>query len=332
LIQEPAFLFERILEQKINESRSFNSSFNSEHPTLYLSPSFWLSFRQFEIFDGHPTGVFAHYYLIMILNAFCSTQSNGLIMKEPETSLDCSPAISFTKECTRDYLKKNYPDKKFIQTLLLKGCSITYTEKSELSYMVRQRLITAKLSENVHSWHHSSGQSIALKNNSTLIQASEAARATDDVYEDEIQNALRINVEEDQDQSKSMPRPFNYEAANLILIALFSILAIIWSFKIRYRQFMADSTIALLPSMPRISDDCKTKSKSGFKITAINFSRYIASVHIAANHLQNKGFALNKSNQTFTYAITWGYTWVPFFFILSGFVLTYVQVSSTLTD
>jgi peptidoglycan/LPS O-acetylase OafA/YrhL len=63
-------------------------------------------------------------------------------------------------------------------------------------------------------------------------------------------------------------------------------------------------------------------------ITTLNFCRYIASIHIVAGHLYNKGYSLipNQLNHpifaTLRRILPWGYTWVPFFFTLSGFVLT----------
>ena len=56
---------------------------------------------------------------------------------------------------------------------------------------------------------------------------------------------------------------------------------------------------------------------------AINGARMLASVHIVLGHLYQMN-ALPGS----TYIISWGFTWVPWFFMLSGFVLTHARLKS----
>ena len=56
---------------------------------------------------------------------------------------------------------------------------------------------------------------------------------------------------------------------------------------------------------------------------ALGFARFIASIHIVVGHLYAKG-ALQDSIYLFKY----GFTWVPWFFMLSGFVLTHARLTS----
>jgi len=65
------------------------------------------------------------------------------------------------------------------------------------------------------------------------------------------------------------------------------------------------------------------QTNDALRIESIVFSRYISSVHVVAGHIQQKGVTLLPLPK---HVISWGFTWVPFFFMLSGFVLTYVKV------
>lgn len=55
---------------------------------------------------------------------------------------------------------------------------------------------------------------------------------------------------------------------------------------------------------------------------AVGAARFLASVHIVAGHLFAKGELPN------VYLFSWGFTWVPWFFMLSGFVLTHARLVS----
>ena len=55
--------------------------------------------------------------------------------------------------------------------------------------------------------------------------------------------------------------------------------------------------------------------------TALDFPRFLAALHIAAYHL----VAGVQPRDEMHNAIKWGFTWVPYFFVLSGFVSTLAQ-------
>ena len=65
---------------------------------------------------------------------------------------------------------------------------------------------------------------------------------------------------------------------------------------------------------------------SSLRIDSLAFSRYIASVHVVAGHLHARGFSMTTAT-LLQPALPWGFTWVPFFFMLSGFVLAHVKVA-----
>ena len=52
----------------------------------------------------------------------------------------------------------------------------------------------------------------------------------------------------------------------------------------------------------------------------------MASVHIVAGHLYQKSATPNA------YIFSWGYTWVPWFFMLSGYVLMHARLNSRTPD
>eukprot|EP00542_Grammatophora_oceanica_P010719 CAMPEP_0194043410 /NCGR_PEP_ID=MMETSP0009_2-20130614/15043_1 /TAXON_ID=210454 /ORGANISM="Grammatophora oceanica, Strain CCMP 410" /LENGTH=2015 /DNA_ID=CAMNT_0038687603 /DNA_START=1 /DNA_END=6048 /DNA_ORIENTATION=+ len=55
---------------------------------------------------------------------------------------------------------------------------------------------------------------------------------------------------------------------------------------------------------------------------SLGMARLFASVHIVLGHLYAKGVVAN------VYFFGWGYTWVPWFFMLSGYVLTHARLNS----
>ena len=72
----------------------------------------------------------------------------------------------------------------------------------------------------------------------------------------------------------------------------------------------------------RDSPGKKPPMKKAEHMTALGVVRFVASIHIVVGHLTTAG----KLRPT--YLSSWGFTWVPFFFVLSGFVLTYARLAS----
>lgn len=62
------------------------------------------------------------------------------------------------------------------------------------------------------------------------------------------------------------------------------------------------------------------------RFLGLNAVRLAASIHIVLGHLQKQG-ALRRSVGG-VYVLRWGFTWVPWFFMLSGFVLTHARMKS----
>ena len=58
-------------------------------------------------------------------------------------------------------------------------------------------------------------------------------------------------------------------------------------------------------------------------LKSIGVARFLASQHIVIGHLYAKGATSN------TYFFSFGFTWVPWFFLLSGFVLTHARMNSS---
>ena len=67
------------------------------------------------------------------------------------------------------------------------------------------------------------------------------------------------------------------------------------------------------PNVPRTRADF---------LPAIGFARYLASLHIVVGHLDAKG------ELPVSYFAGWGFTWVPWFFMLSGFILCHIRLGS----
>ena len=65
---------------------------------------------------------------------------------------------------------------------------------------------------------------------------------------------------------------------------------------------------------------------TGERLTSLGPARFMASMHIVAGHLYQKS-AIGPM-----YLLSWGYTWVPWFFMLSGYVLMHARLNSRSPD
>ena len=83
---------------------------------------------------------------------------------------------------------------------------------------------------------------------------------------------------------------------------------------------------AALSHLPE--DPCQSRrgtlaeAPQGEHLDGINMARLLASFHIVVGHLYAKGAVDN------VYFFSWGYTWVPWFFMLSGYVNTHARLNS----
>ena len=66
----------------------------------------------------------------------------------------------------------------------------------------------------------------------------------------------------------------------------------------------------------------KNTKKRQQRFSGLDGARLVASVHIVLGHGYQQGAFRG------VYFFAWGYTWVPWFFMLSGFVLAHVQLYS----
>eukprot|EP00958_Prasinococcus_capsulatus_P016383 scaffold1809_cov386-Prasinococcus_capsulatus_cf.AAC.12 len=65
--------------------------------------------------------------------------------------------------------------------------------------------------------------------------------------------------------------------------------------------------------------------KKAERLGALGLARQLASIHIVLGHLHNKDCEAIAD----VYLFNWGFTWVPWFFMLSGFVLTHARIASS---
>ncbi|KAK3259199.1 hypothetical protein CYMTET_31793 [Cymbomonas tetramitiformis] len=73
--------------------------------------------------------------------------------------------------------------------------------------------------------------------------------------------------------------------------------------------------------------------RKAVRLDAIGVARILASVHIVLGHMLNKNIYKNGEKLLFLTDgvpnLGWGFTWVPWFFMLSGFILTYARLNSS---
>ena len=77
-----------------------------------------------------------------------------------------------------------------------------------------------------------------------------------------------------------------------------------WLFRLRAAQRKCSSAVRAAPASPKPE-----------RFDGLNGARLLASVHIVLGHLYQSGRVAGL------YFLAWGFTWVPWFFMLSGFVL-----------
>jgi len=63
------------------------------------------------------------------------------------------------------------------------------------------------------------------------------------------------------------------------------------------------------------------------RLEAVNGARLIASLHVVGTHISRL-----SSSSSQLYLMQWGYTWVPWFFLLSGYILTIGRVTARKRD
>ena len=78
----------------------------------------------------------------------------------------------------------------------------------------------------------------------------------------------------------------------------------------------------LISTSNAASDEPKKAASSKDYLHSLGIARLLASVHIVLGHLYAKGVVAN------VYFFGWGFTWVPWFFMLSGYVLTHARLNS----
>eukprot|EP00937_MAST-01D_sp_MAST-1D-sp2_P005373 g5373.t1 len=86
---------------------------------------------------------------------------------------------------------------------------------------------------------------------------------------------------------------------------------------------VAVSTAAVAsPVTPPAGEGSSAVRPAPENLSALGAARLLASVHIVLGHLYQKGAI------TGPYLCGWGFTWVPWFFMLSGYVLTHARLNS----
>jgi len=76
------------------------------------------------------------------------------------------------------------------------------------------------------------------------------------------------------------------------------------------------------------ADSSAAKKGARPKLDAITGARLLASLHVAATHLSR----LKPPAAPPIYILGWGFTWVPWFFMLSGYILAYARLSQPKRD
>jgi peptidoglycan/LPS O-acetylase OafA/YrhL len=91
------------------------------------------------------------------------------------------------------------------------------------------------------------------------------------------------------------------------------------------RILIVEVDIEAPAALPSKSTAVKTREDMEKKehLKSLGFARFLASQHVVLGHLYAKGVTAN------VYFFGWGYTWVPWFFLLSGYVLTHARLNSS---
>ena len=69
-------------------------------------------------------------------------------------------------------------------------------------------------------------------------------------------------------------------------------------------------------------------------LPALNGARILGSLHVTLGHLYQSGLLTTLSRYPgflrFGYFCSWGFTWVPWYMMLSGYVLTHAELKVSL--
>ena len=103
-----------------------------------------------------------------------------------------------------------------------------------------------------------------------------------------------------------------------------------WGTRIQFDKLATSQTSAHLPGAAKPSTllgwvlrrmTTAKPTPKGERLPGLNAARILASIHIVITHMYAQGATAN------VYIFSWGFTWVPWFFMLSGYVLTHAQLS-----
>jgi hypothetical protein len=85
------------------------------------------------------------------------------------------------------------------------------------------------------------------------------------------------------------------------------------------------SWVQTSPEFKALVDDSQRSGQAKDVFVSLHGARLLASIHIVFGHLYQSGYGGG-------YASSWGFSWVPWFFMLSGYVLTLARLASRNPD
>ncbi|QDZ21555.1 hypothetical protein A3770_06p40730 [Chloropicon primus] len=248
--------------------------------------------KPMEIVDNHWTPAMHLWVVTILLNSICEYK---------EHDVGCPQQVTFTKGCTAGNLED--------------------LECSECQCPLYKEMC-AKNTDGCKNWECLNSRSCsvgarAISSDTRVRNASDAACRPD----------IHVDTSHPPRGTGARRRVWQGSAGDAwLLCSLVSVAAILILFgkEFKRRKWMMRKPPSKLEGTTAQNPDSAAEAKKPTHyLGALGFARFIASVHIVVGHLYAKG-ALKNPIHMFQY----GFSWVPWFFMLSGFVLTHARLTS----
>lgn len=264
------------------------------YETWFLSPLAWSLVPQpyKEQYEGHPSGVTAHWSLLFVLAAFC-----------PNTRQECPlnpgfPQLCWTSNMRAAARKMAFPpwdgtEGGFFASLKIKGCRV----KGSVQPISRPA--------------YRLGSAVGRAVGPFVFSAEGSARQD------------QVSVTNGPPASAQPTSPFKLVRMWLLTLGSACLIALLM-----WRDASRGAADAVAKPAEGVVDSNQRQRQGqgqSIRIDSLVFARYIASLHVVAGHLLGRGYLMTTLS-FMQPLLGWGFSWVPFFFMLSGFVLAYVKL------
>ena len=281
--------------------RRRTASIPPEKKISYLNLFDLTSLKPDELHDGHFTPMIATWVLHMFLNAIC---------EYPGREMGCPQRIRFSKGCSGENLPQDASCAECQCPLYWQLC-MQEDDGCKNWECMGNRECTYEID--------TPGMNSA---GAGFYNASEISQQRCDVF-NTLHTSIAVAIGGDEIAGGSNDRQWQGWILALGSVAL--LIVVLELLRWNKRRAYAPANDVETEVSKDDKDGAKPKRRN--YLEAISFARYIASLHIVVGHLAAKGGIVGG-----VYLYGFGFTWVPWFFMLSGYILTHARLCSSRPD